>query len=77
MAEGEEFLILTKGARVVVSESSVAEMLQELRPHVHKLQVSDALGPVLQALEAGGSDVALLDANYVRSEGEIYKKVPR
>jgi tRNA threonylcarbamoyladenosine biosynthesis protein TsaB len=75
MCASEELLVLAKRANVVVGESSVADMLLELRPHVHKLQVSDALGPVLRALEAGGSDVALLDANYVRSEGEIYKKV--
>jgi len=74
MSSVEEFVAQAGGASVVVSEKSVAEMLQDLRPRVHGLRVSDALGLVLQVLREGGTDVALLDANYVRSEGEIYKK---
>jgi tRNA threonylcarbamoyladenosine biosynthesis protein TsaB len=74
MSTVEEFLTLAKGANVVVSEQSVAEMLRDLRPRWHALKVSDALGMVLQALRDGGTDLAQLDANYVRSEGEIYKK---
>jgi len=74
MATNEEFLTQAVGASVVVNERRVAEVLHELRPRVHELRVSDALGLVLQAMRDGGSDVALLDANYVRSEGDIYKK---
>jgi tRNA threonylcarbamoyladenosine biosynthesis protein TsaB len=74
MVTQEEFLTQAGEAKVVVSEQNVAEMLQELRPRVHELRVSDALGLVLQSLRDGGADVALLDANYVRSEGDIYKK---
>jgi len=75
MVAQEEFLSLAKVASVVVSEGSVEKVLRELYPRVHKLRVSDALLLVLQSLSDGGTDVALLDANYVRSEGEIYKKV--
>ena len=74
MATNEEFLMQAKAANVVVSEQSVEEMLHALHPRVHKLHVSDALGLVLKSLREGGIDVALLDANYVRSESEIYKK---
>jgi tRNA threonylcarbamoyladenosine biosynthesis protein TsaB len=74
MAAQDEFLIAAKGASVVVSEQSVAEMLQELRPRTHCLRVGDALRLVLRGLREGGTDAAMLDANYVRSEGEIYKK---
>jgi tRNA threonylcarbamoyladenosine biosynthesis protein TsaB len=75
MATIEEFLSLAKGANVVVSEQSVSEMLHELRPIVNELQVSDALWLVVKALRGGGTDAALLDANYVRSESKIYRKV--
>lgn len=74
MSSSEDFLALAAGASVVVSEKSVTEMLQELRPRVHELRVGDALEPVRRKLRDGGTDVALLDANYVRSEGDIYKK---
>ena len=74
MSSGEDFLTLARGTNVVASEKSVAEMLRELNPHVRELRVNDALAPVQRVLENGGTDVALLDANYVRSEGEIYKK---
>ncbi len=71
----EEFLSLAKSVSVVVSEQSVEKMLGELKPRVHELRVGDALGLVHQALRNGGTDAGLLDANYVRGEGEIYKKV--
>lgn len=70
----EEFMAQAKGSHVVVSEQSVAEMLYALSPCMHELQVSDALPLVQRALQKGGTDVALLDANYVRAEAEIYKK---
>ena len=74
MSSSENFLTAAKGLSVVVSEQSVAELLRELQPRVHKLQVSNALGFVSRGLREGGADVALLDANYVRGEGEIYRK---
>jgi hypothetical protein len=49
-------------------------MLSEMHPRLHHLRVSDALRPLLRILQNGGTDVALLDANYVRSEDKIYKK---
>jgi len=74
MSSGEDFLTLARGSSVVVSEKNVAEMLRELHPRMYELKVSDALVPGRRLLQNGGTDVALLDANYVRSEGEIYKK---
>jgi len=74
MAAQEEFVAQAKGAGVAVSEQKVAEMLLGLHPRVHALEVGDALEPVLQVLRNGGADLSRLDANYVRSEGEIYKK---
>jgi tRNA threonylcarbamoyladenosine biosynthesis protein TsaB len=70
----QDFVSFANGASVVVSEKSVEEMLRELRPRLYELRVSDALGLVQRALNDGGIDVALLDANYVRGEEEIYKK---
>lgn len=36
------------------------------------LSAADALGPVRRCLAAGGSDLATVDANYVRDEAAIY-----
>jgi hypothetical protein len=44
-----------------------------LRP----LTVADALLPVLRCLGEGGSDMATVDANYVRGEGDIYRRQPQ
>jgi tRNA threonylcarbamoyladenosine biosynthesis protein TsaB len=74
ITEQEEFLTHAKGAIVVVSEKCVEERLRELQPRVHGLQVSDALAPVQRVLQNGGADAARLDANYLRSESDIYKK---
>jgi tRNA threonylcarbamoyladenosine biosynthesis protein TsaB len=74
MAAQAEFAAQAKGANVVVCEPSVVEMLLELHPRVHELRLCDPLAPVRRALREGGTSVALLDANYVRGEGEIYKK---
>lgn len=38
------------------------------------LRVVDALPSVLRGLEQGGSDTALVEANYVRGEKDIYSK---
>ncbi len=38
------------------------------------LTVADALAPVRRCLAQGGSDAAMVDANYVRGENDIYRK---
>jgi len=61
---------MTQG--VVLAEARAAEKLTVYEPRLHPLHVGDALGTVLAGLRAGGSDVALAEANYVRSERDIY-----
>jgi tRNA threonylcarbamoyladenosine biosynthesis protein TsaB len=64
------------GRSVAVAEQRIAERLTSmgfgdvvLRP----LTVGDALRPVMRCLHSGGSDVAMVDANYVRRESDIYR----
>jgi tRNA threonylcarbamoyladenosine biosynthesis protein TsaB len=61
---------MTQG--VVVAEARTAEKLAAFAPMLQPLRVNDALGAVLACLRAGGTDVALAEANYVRGELEIY-----
>jgi tRNA threonylcarbamoyladenosine biosynthesis protein TsaB len=61
---------LTHG--VVVAEARAAERLTAHAPRLYPLHVWDASGVVLACLHAGGSDVALAEANYLRGEREIY-----
>jgi tRNA threonylcarbamoyladenosine biosynthesis protein TsaB len=67
-------LPIAAGGGIVVAEPRVAERLAERGPVLRTLYVSDALPVVLQCLAAGGSDVALVEANYVRGEQNIYAK---
>jgi tRNA threonylcarbamoyladenosine biosynthesis protein TsaB len=46
-------------------------------PTLHTLHASDALPLVQACLAAGGSNVADIDANYVRGEAQIYARQPR
>ncbi len=62
------------GQPVVVAETRLAESLARCTPILRSLHVADALNAVLRALRAGGSEVALADANYVREESDIYRK---
>jgi tRNA threonylcarbamoyladenosine biosynthesis protein TsaB len=59
---------------IVVAEQRVAELLAMRQPVLRPLHVSDALPVVLQCVAAGGSDVSLAEANYVRGEDNIYAK---
>lgn len=62
------------GAPIVVSHQAVAELLYRVAPVVRELRPIDLLGPVRRCLAAGGSNVALEDANYVLPESEIYTR---
>jgi tRNA threonylcarbamoyladenosine biosynthesis protein TsaB len=59
---------------IVVAEQRIAELLAARTPVLYPLHVADALPVVLRGLAAGGSDVALAEANYVRGEQNIYGK---
>ena len=61
-------------SRVVIAEEKLVEVLADLRPEVVLLRAEQALPAVLRALKAGPVDAALIDANYVRGEREIYGK---
>jgi tRNA threonylcarbamoyladenosine biosynthesis protein TsaB len=62
---------------VVVAEARTAKKLAAFAPRLHSLHVGDALGTVLACLRARGNDIALADANYVRSEQDIYPSPTR
>ncbi len=73
-AAGTEPDLAAPEFRVALAEHGVLERLGAgsatiLRP----LRVSDALPSALRRLRAGGSDVALAEANYVREERDIYR----
>lgn len=70
----EEIAAMRGGRPVAVAETRVAERLAECAPALFPLHVSDALYVVLRRLRAGGSDVSLVDANYVRKESDIYRE---
>jgi hypothetical protein len=59
---------------VVFAEPALEVSLQALalRARYVPVHAGDALVPVLQLLARGGSDLALVDANYVRDEEAIY-----
>jgi tRNA threonylcarbamoyladenosine biosynthesis protein TsaB len=70
----DEFRQKAKGSDIVVAEARLVELLVELGPRLQSLHVEDALLLALLVLREGGSDAAIIDANYVRSESEIYCK---
>jgi tRNA threonylcarbamoyladenosine biosynthesis protein TsaB len=61
---------------LVVAEEKVRQRLVsrmgEDRVKMHGLGISDSIPLILAGFRAGGHDVALADANYVRSEEQIY-----
>ncbi len=74
LCSGDAFEDVASGRPVVVAEVRVAERLAACRPVLRTLHVRDAVGVVLRRLRADGSDVSLVAANYVREEGDIYRK---
>jgi len=68
----EELREMVGGSRVVIAEEKLVEVLADLRPEVVLLRAESALPAVLRGLKAGAVDAALIDANYVRGEREIY-----
>jgi tRNA threonylcarbamoyladenosine biosynthesis protein TsaB len=70
----DEFMQSAAGAPIVVAEEKTAERIDALAPRLHALRVIDLLAPVRRCLQAGGTDVAWADANYVLPESEIYTR---
>jgi tRNA threonylcarbamoyladenosine biosynthesis protein TsaB len=62
------------GRPLVVAETRIAERLAMYEPALYPLHVGDALRVVIRRLKEGGSDVSLVDANYVREESDLYRK---
>jgi tRNA threonylcarbamoyladenosine biosynthesis protein TsaB len=63
-----------QGKAIAVAEARVVDQLEGCATIFHPLHAADALESVLWRLREGGSDVALVDANYVREESDIYRK---
>lgn len=70
----EQFERAAAGAPIVVAQPKMDSLLNKLAPVLRELRVIDLLAPVRRCLAAGGSDVALADANYVWAEDEIYTR---
>jgi tRNA threonylcarbamoyladenosine biosynthesis protein TsaB len=62
------------GRSIAVAEARLAEQLRGCATIFQPLHAADALGSVLRRLIEGGSEVGLIDANYVREEADIYHK---
>ena len=77
LATIDEFERIAVGAPIVVAERRVAELLDKLAPVIRELRPIDLLRPVQRSLGAGGTNVALADANYVLPESEIYTRPRR
>lgn len=74
LATIQEFEQTAAGAPIVVAEKRIAELLDKLAPAVRELHAVDLLKPVQRCLDAGGTNVALADANYVLPESQIYTR---
>jgi tRNA threonylcarbamoyladenosine biosynthesis protein TsaB len=61
-------------ASVAVDEERLAGKLVEVDVRVVTVGAKDAWAAVKRRMASGGSDVALVDANYVRGEQQIYGK---
>jgi tRNA threonylcarbamoyladenosine biosynthesis protein TsaB len=74
MMSAEALRGLASGREVVYAEERFVGLLGEgVGGRRVELFASRALGPVERCLAAGGSDLALVDANYVRPEEAIYR----
>ena len=78
VATGREWLCgveeLATAQGLVVAEQRLAERLASYSPVLHSLSLADALPALTWRLKQGGCDVALADANYVRTEQNVYGK---
>jgi len=70
----DETRTLAAGAHVVVAEEKILEAFADTQVQIIAIRAELALPIVLRELRAGAGDVALVDANYVRGERDIYGK---
>ena len=70
----EDFVVMVGGLEVVICEVGLMEKLAAESPRLVELGVGDCLAAVRRGFAVGGVDVALVDANYVRGEAQIYGK---
>jgi tRNA threonylcarbamoyladenosine biosynthesis protein TsaB len=69
--------VQSEGRLIAIADDRLQNQLAGCNTILHPLHVANALSPVLLKLRAGGSDVALTDANYVRQERDIYPNPSR
>lgn len=62
------------GERIAVAEDRLFARFEGCNAILCPLHPFDSRAAVLRRLLVGGTDVALTDANYVRQEGDIYRK---
>lgn len=72
----EQLLEQGRGARVAIAEERLQGPLAALAPELTAITAADALPLASEAFASGAADPALADANYVRSEQQIYGKTP-
>lgn len=75
LAEMAAIVDQANAREVIVGSEVLAEVaVRAASVQVLELSARHAINTVLRALAAGGSDPALVDANYVRNEEAIYRK---
>ncbi len=74
LCPSDAFESMADGRPVVVAEERVAKRLARCQIVLRPLHVCDALDAVMRRLLEGGDDVSRVDANYLREEGDIYRK---
>jgi len=70
----DEARALVAGFRVVVAEEKILKAFAGTQVEIVAMRAKLALPIVLRELRAGAGDAALVDANYVRGEQDIYGK---
>lgn len=75
LCSGADLAAACRGQRLALAETRLSDRLGECDLLFRPLHAADALGAVLRRLREGGSDVARIDANYVREETDIYRKL--
>ncbi len=75
MMQVEDFLQVAQDTDTVFAEPEVAPMLgSSVLARAVSIKASDAVGLVRACVREGGSDIAAVDANYVRDERSIYRR---
>lgn len=67
-----DFLSFAPGSPIIVAEESMAGKLRFHDVRVHDIDASSALPAALDRFREGGDDLERVDANYVRSERQMY-----